>query len=150
MQYSVGNVLIERYESKDQPHSIDRTIFGDERIFALRYFYHNQHLPMGYRAFAVNPSPKSNLTWNDVNWSTVGKRVTSRIPTEIPQTFPEKAAEYRIRSQQEQDALKARIVANLQGTPHDVGDSCEDCDHRYYCWFAHDPYNTNGDCLAGK
>ncbi|MEQ8822859.1 MAG: hypothetical protein RIC14_00620 [Filomicrobium sp.] len=28
--------------------------------------------------------------------------------------------------------------------------TCDECDARYTCPYAFDPYNTNGDCLAEK
>ena len=38
---------------------------------------------------------------------------------------------------------------NADGTPAEVY-TCESCDARHTCPLSMDPYNTDGDCLAGK
>ena len=38
---------------------------------------------------------------------------------------------------------------NADGTPAEVY-TCESCDARHTCPLSMDPYNTGGDCLAGK
>lgn len=35
----------------------------------------------------------------------------------------------------------------MKGTPNF---SCDGCPHNYYCEYAYDHYNTDGDCLAMK
>jgi hypothetical protein len=67
-KYDIGSVGF----AKDGEY---QGLMGEERIEFLRRFYRRQRLPAGWKPIKL-VGPRTEITWNEVNWGTASERVT--------------------------------------------------------------------------